>query len=70
MAVSSGGAGVSVHPAAVSFILSSEQVHKGPSPPRAVPEKNRAGRWQGARTVASSLNPREILVLHHPTAQS
>lgn len=69
MAVSSGGAGVTVHPAAVSF-LSSEQVHKGPSPPRAVPEKNRAGGWQGARAVASGLNPREILVLHPPTAQS
>ena len=69
MAVSSGGAGATVHPTTVSFLLSSEQVHKGPSPPRAVPQKNRAGGGRGAHAVASGLSPREILVRHPPCAQ-
>lgn len=68
MAISSGGAGTTINPATVSFLLSSEQVHKGPSPPRSVSEKNWAGGWRGAHAVVSGLHLKETLVLHLPHA--
>ena len=68
MAVSSGGAGTTIQPTTVSFLLSLEHVHKGPSPPRSVPEKNWAGGGRGAHAVVSGLHLQETLVLHPPSA--